>query len=1124
MIAGRRPTGFGATTEYHTVNRLLVPEAAMRVEGKKFFHSILANGQWAVKKLDFRLGDRVTIRTRVTGVGMGYLYLSYQDDDKPTLLAIKKVTPGFHDLNFKVPYPVLPNFRVGISTTVPKGYTIDRLPKEDRHKLHTNSMMISQSAPMYETPGIGFGGLGAALQDINQTPQGGRDSASNPHWDGNWENYSWSNGHAGKAAKATNINNELVPEAQGSYHGHYAHRSNLMFARFDVDDKFLGWDAIEDQTYTVPAGIPVCIVMQFFVLPKKTKSGGNISGAADGEMKNPYWKYAHDYRPNPGQFHLLQYNWKSFKIGKKPPSYDYRDNKATGPIKDATRQPVYDTQYEGSGFKLDGRLVNPGEIACKVEWYTNGVWSEPRSTPPSIPQTNQDGYTKVIYRVPRQLSPTSDKDLLDELDALGVNYRHETTKKYFPCPHVLENGRVTKAYNLYARPLKDDNVLPIEDNGEIYVAERKLRLECVFQYGAHPYAGKRGAENGKPKPGWTYLKSPGVKFADPEKMSRMNNPELYTAFYPVGGFKTGGIVVAIGKSLGIGAGQSSAITSSQATNPLTVWPDPNWTSPDGSRIGTTAACRLSPKGIILTTDLEDDRMAATEEQVQAVWKAKFGQPLTASFFAQYGIKDQIPEKPTHYRVKDVDSGMFVEAPYQIIYYEIGPKYTGPYVDYEPIETEEVTEAGTEIVTTLKITRPEGKPYAMGKGGSLFLNVRTYYGKEESLQINIIDEVKQQFRMKDLGMSDLDILGNNETDNEFENMTDANEAIRRRAELEAARLAALLEDGAGGAGQAPGPEEPEGPKLPSGAKYIRSGDSWRISPKYYARESTLKEAGFLGGIKSALGGFTDSRDFYVEDVTQKWGASGSAGLAGLGLLDSSEENLEDMQRYAGEITEAAANTVVSGSKAGYHFMNQDYGEVAKNAVDIGKHIARLPYNAAQLNRNTQAYAVSSAVEGGVDLVNDVADSLGGYSSNGLGGYSSNGLGDGWDRAADIGEGVGKFVRGTARGIAPEAITEGVDDGIGALTDKFKVRPLLYTGLALAAAPLLIPGIGGAYAKNIITLAGGAIDIVPRGFKALTGGVSAIASGVIDGGKQVGNSIATSPSKRGTAASRRRSRRR
>ena len=60
----------------------------------------MSQGQWTVKKLDFDLGDQVTLRTRVTGVGMGYLYASFIKDDKPHILTIKKVTPGFHDIQF----------------------------------------------------------------------------------------------------------------------------------------------------------------------------------------------------------------------------------------------------------------------------------------------------------------------------------------------------------------------------------------------------------------------------------------------------------------------------------------------------------------------------------------------------------------------------------------------------------------------------------------------------------------------------------------------------------------------------------------------------------------------------------------------------------------------------------------------------------------------------------------------------------------------------------------------------------------------------------------------------------------------------------------------------------------
>ena len=82
--------GFGSTPTYHPVNRLQVPEVAMRVNRRNSFKNIMFQGQWTVKKLDFDLGDQVTLRTRVTGVGMGYLYASFVKDDKPHILTIKR--------------------------------------------------------------------------------------------------------------------------------------------------------------------------------------------------------------------------------------------------------------------------------------------------------------------------------------------------------------------------------------------------------------------------------------------------------------------------------------------------------------------------------------------------------------------------------------------------------------------------------------------------------------------------------------------------------------------------------------------------------------------------------------------------------------------------------------------------------------------------------------------------------------------------------------------------------------------------------------------------------------------------------------------------------------------------
>ena len=1118
--------GFGSTPTYHPVNRLQVPEAAMRVNRRKMFKNIMSQGQWTVKKLDFNLSDQVTLRVRVTGVGIGYLYASFVKESKTHILAIKKVAPGFHDLQFTVPYPILEKFRIGISTTVPKGYSIDILPKESRYKLRTNSMMLSQSTPMFESPSIGFAGLGA-LQDINQPARGGRDSAYNPYWDGDWNKFSWNNGFSGSQETYNNVNNEVGPKVFGEYHGYYARRMSLMIARFDSEDRFLGWDAVEAANLsnkTLPTGVPLMIVMQFFVLQEKTKSG-------DGQRahRDPYWEYADQFTIQADKCSFIASHF--YKHTKRTLYSDtsYRPNDSSrGVVKNVQRSFVVSTEH-GGGVKIGERYFDVRDLACKVEWYneSSGSWSTPQTNPQSVPETTEKGFTKLIFRLPRQLSVTSDKDILEELDKHGVDYRYETTKNYFPypIPPKKPDGKpdyttaVGVGYAIPSRPVDENTQLEYQEDRQTYFATRKLTLNFYFGFGKHRYAGVAGNDGGGPKPGWAFGNLT-FNVADPDKMARANNPELLNAFYPAGGFKTGGVVIAIARGMSLSSKYAIRMDSS-ARGPDGVYENQLDTTGDGSNIGTKEAAIIKPTGMILSTDLEDDRQPAMEEVVLAAWKAKFGLPLTKAFFEQYSFKDQIPEKPTHYRVKDPVSGIFVEAPYQILYYKIGPEYNGPYADYS-IETtkEKNAEGQEEEVTKLVLTKPENKPYAISKGGSLYLHSRSFYGNYDYQKIDIVTEVEEQRTLLKAGLTPEETLLYNTLNDPPVDSTAANAELKQQDQY--------LRDMARQNGEEP-PDDPDEPKLPSGAKYVRSGDKWRLNPKYYARESQLKDAGFLGGIKNALSGFTDSRDFYVEDVTDKWGASTRAGLGGIGFVDipfvdSAEEDLDDIMRDTGYLMQAVVNSAGAGAGAVYNIFNGDIDKAVdkfdyiddslSDANPDDDSVITLSLNIA---RNAAQYAAKKPIEAGVDLVGDVADSLGS-------GYSANGLGDFWDKAADVGEGVGKFARGTVRGLAPKALTEGVDEGIGTLSEKFKQRPILYTGMALAAVPLLIPGIGGAYARNISTLAGGAVSLVPRAFRAGVDTVSTVSSGAIDGVKSIGSSIAGSPSKRGTAARRRRYNRR
>ena len=81
---------------------------------------------------------------------------------------------------------------------------------------------------------------------------------------------------------------------------------------------------------------------------------------------------------------------------------------------------------------------------------------------------------------------------------------------------------------------------------------------------------------------------------------------------------------------------------------------------------------------------------------------------------------------------------------------------------------------------------------------------------------------------------------NELDTPPEESTAANRELAQQDQYlkDMARQEGEGEDGA----------DPDKPKLPSGAKYVRSGDKWRLNPKYYARESQLKDAGFLGELE------------------------------------------------------------------------------------------------------------------------------------------------------------------------------------------------------------------------------------------------------------------------------------
>lgn len=1091
MIARRQANIGSAQSAYHPVNSLSVSEVAMRNEGRNLFNHIIKNGNWVVKKLDFSAGELITLRCRVSGVGAGFLYVSYQNEDQPELIAISRVSAGFHDIKVRIPYSVLHNFKIGVASTVPQGHGIKHIDNSTKYQLQTNSMLIDQHKPMFETSGIGFGGLGAF--NINQVPRGGSDSLSNPYWDGNFANYSWEHGFAGQKTE---------PTLRGEYHGYYAHRANLMIARFDESDNFLGWDALEGYGYDVPAGVPLCLVIQCFVLEKKTSSG-----KGDREKQDPWWDYANNMQLGNILFVDDSFFYPMTKERFNPPVSEARPhnpNKSVigkyGPNRHPTHRGFQEKLSNGS------TTYRPlSNAAMSVEWYNEATntWTSPtklHSGSSHVKPTNEMGFTKAIFRFPRQLDAVSDKDILAELSKQGVNYDISMTKKCYPY-NIGGNGTNDPAeigYQLIGRPMGDAAYIEEEPSGK-YVVPSKLNAphcEIYLQYGNHPRAGVAGEDKGGPKKypdsQVSYIQSTVGQFGiqDAEKFARMNTPELFSVFYPAGGFKSGGIVAGIGRGL---SKAWFAISARRDGNPSDGFPSYDKYY-DGTQIGTKETSIVKMSAVILSTDLTDNRSAVGEAKLQALWKAKFGQELDASFFDDYAFPDQDPNDKLCYRIRDPETGLWIKAPFEIFYFDLTNEYEGPYYDYELVK-ENVTEAdGTYEVTSLKIAKDSSKAYSFGESDFIYLVARTPFGYYRSQQFDIIKQVEEQRILLDLGLSPEEALKVDVTEYQTE---DTSAIVQERRQIENSLLPEIVT-----------PEEARLPVKQPTRRYTKyPWEALKKNPKYFK--------------ETPLSGFTNARNFYVEDVTDKWG-----NINGLGygfddymydFVEDGGEVVEDsvlaLSNAAGSILELiTGNPSGAASKA-----TTAVKKAGASAVSMTDFATELPVNTLRITDDVVSTMTSTAYESAKEETESLISDLSEWT--GFGSIRSNGLGETTaEKLERYGENTTSFVKGAAKGITPDAIQTTFNDTIGTIGEAYQKHPILYTTGLVVLGSAFIPGVGGVFLRNISNLVGAGIKMTPEVIHSVAKIPGALVGGSIDSATTIVNSV--SKPNRGTAAARRR----
>ena len=87
-------------------------------------------------------------------------------------------------------------------------------------------------------------------------------------------------------------------------------------------------------------------------------------------------------------------------------------------------------------------------------------------------------------------------------------------------------------------------------------------------------------------------------------------------------------------------------------------------------IGTKASSRIKPKYLINSTEIEDGIMSTGEVQIKKHWKDQFGVELSEEFFRGYKLPSQSTTNPLMYGVTDPGTGLYIEAPYQIMIFEI----------------------------------------------------------------------------------------------------------------------------------------------------------------------------------------------------------------------------------------------------------------------------------------------------------------------------------------------------------------------------------------------------------------------------------------------------------------------
>lgn len=974
------------------------------------------NGQkWMQKEFPARRSEDCTVKLIMQGTGKALVGATFLDDTNTTCyLFVRRVGHGEHYATFQVPFAKLRGFRLFVANKLDNRIDMRFLSKTEKKGITSNMLLLSETNnAFYSSESLGgYAGLGSGHSGMTDDyhPSFVKSADTNPKktasglnelWSGSLSKHRWKkHGYSGKkeAGRSTAKGEAAVegPWYVADKSGYYAFRGSTYQMRYNEKGEMIGYDAMEKLSRGMPAGVPIAMVMQYFV-HDQTGTAGLIAGIGSptysqlGDTKKKYgvkiphshwvaektvaalefvgdatvdtydatvdlvknpsltnvaklatapfamnscWHYADDVTIYGSKMFLVDdyvfYAEDSFDRPK-----DYTGLVTTYADSSAIPYKVDKSPNIKPKFSYKGKSYDKKDFAFNVEWYNPKTkkWSAPMKSPPFNFKTDSKGKIKIIFRLPRQLDPNADRREIQQGVDNGYpdySWSRPIIRQAYP---KFSKAQEKKVFRLLGRVEGKDSDTEYQKKFKQVISGVEyegVRSVNAVLYCDPPSHWRSGMTHPSGVGSMDTLQAFGVHVADPAKFTYLDNPEIDFSYYVDGELKPGSTVVVIGKALGSVNSNNVILTNRGWTNGIPkeeigrkepAGDTPSWVNvhvikPNAFKPrtqtgleGTNRSDFLEFAGHITTNDLQDNIKVSGEEVLKETWKKIFGVELSVDWFNKMTLTGHDPKDPTKYLIKG-SMGETYSFPFSIAWFQIPPYYTGPYLDYN--------EAG-------ELQKIEGRPYALSSPQDpLFIVMTTPFGKLMQQKFDIVAETTEQKYLENEGFTPDETLAINDMNYDAEDMTETADLDAREREFLART----------------GQTHPMDQQ-----RMARYTDEWYKANFVFNNQDVVMKP-----IKQppVLAGFSNQGNFYVEDVTDKWGTlnglSGEVPIDDLSIMPVGLDYEEEETPFIGFAGLGSAwdtfeDNAVRGAKV-FGKMTAEFGkEQVKGISDLkGKELA------------------------------------------------------------------------------------------------------------------------------------------------------------------------------------------